>query len=240
MARYALGQPIRLSTTIRDVTGVLVAAGTLTLTLQKPNATQQVYPSPTNDGVGLYHQDVPAGDLTQLGAYQYEWVATGAGAGVIGGTFTVYDPLAHGLVWSPTLEAVAGYVPARTVPIDTATDDPLGTFDSTTVPDASQAYDKIAAAVGWVTARAGTVDVTLYQQAGDVAALRAAGLIELSYPIRDADINTAEQLLKLADQALTSLVTANTGVTGTEPGLDGIVRPVYSFPDPVAWGDLNL
>lgn len=98
MARYALGQPIRLSTTVRDVTGAPVAAGTLTLTVQKPDLTQQVYASPTNDGVGLYHQDIPAGDLTQLGLHQYKWVSTGAGAGVVSGSFEVSDPLAPSLL----------------------------------------------------------------------------------------------------------------------------------------------
>lgn len=92
MARYALGQPIRLSTTIRDVAGALVNAGALTLTVQKPDLTTQPYGSPTNDGTGLYHQDVPATDLTQLGHYQYKWVSTGTGAGVAVGEFDVFDP----------------------------------------------------------------------------------------------------------------------------------------------------
>jgi hypothetical protein len=91
--RYPLGQPVRLSTTVRDVGGALVNAGALSLTVKKPDATTQTYASPTNDGTGLYHQDVPAADLTQLGAYQYVWTATGAGAGVSGPNgFTVFDP----------------------------------------------------------------------------------------------------------------------------------------------------
>jgi hypothetical protein len=93
MARYGLGQPVRLSTTVTDVTGTLVNAGTLSLTVRKPDATQQVYASPTNDANGLYHQDIPAADLTQLGHYQYVWTATGAGAGVSGPAgFDVFDP----------------------------------------------------------------------------------------------------------------------------------------------------
>jgi hypothetical protein len=93
MSRYGLGQPVRLSTTVTDVTGTLVNAGTLSLTVRKPDATQQVYASPTNDANGLYHQDIPAADLTQLGHYQYVWTATGAGAGVSGPAgFDVFDP----------------------------------------------------------------------------------------------------------------------------------------------------
>jgi hypothetical protein len=98
VARYPLGQPIRLSTTVRDVTGTLVNATTLTLTVKLAQAdgtwaTTGTYASPANDGTGLYHQDVPASDLTQLGHYQYSWVATGTGAGVTPpAEFDVYDP----------------------------------------------------------------------------------------------------------------------------------------------------
>jgi len=92
--RYPLGQPVRLSTTVRDVGGALVNAGALKLTVKKPDGTfLPDYTSPTNDSVGTYHQDVPAADLTQLGGYQYVWTATGAGAGVSGPNgFTVFDP----------------------------------------------------------------------------------------------------------------------------------------------------
>jgi len=91
--RYALGQPVRISTTIRDVTGTLVNAGTLSLTVKKPDATTQTYASPSNDGTGLYHQDIPAADITQLGHYAYVWTATGTGAGVSGSaSFDVFDP----------------------------------------------------------------------------------------------------------------------------------------------------
>lgn len=99
MARYALGAPIRLSTTVRDITGTLVNAGALTLTVKKPDLTSQTYASPANDSTGLYHQDIPAADLTQLGPYEYKWVATGTGAGVSGAPdpdtrmFYVEDPL---------------------------------------------------------------------------------------------------------------------------------------------------
>lgn len=97
-ARYPKGQPIRLSTTTKqlnlDDTYTLANAGTLTLTIQKPDGTQQVYNSPTNDGVGLYHQDVPATDLQQIGSYLYVWVSTGAAAGAVPGDFDVWDGLA--------------------------------------------------------------------------------------------------------------------------------------------------
>ena len=63
MARYPLNQPIRLSTTVKDVTGTLVNATTLTLLVKTWNAdgtftTTGTYSSPTNDSTGNYHQDI--------------------------------------------------------------------------------------------------------------------------------------------------------------------------------------
>ena len=94
MARYPLNQPIRLSTTVRDVTGTLVNATALVLTVNHPDGTQLTYGTPVNDSTGTYHQDVPAADLQALGHYQYIWTATGTGAGVSFGDFDVFDPLA--------------------------------------------------------------------------------------------------------------------------------------------------
>ena len=96
MARYPLGQPVRVSSTVRaanlDGTYSLANATTLTLTIQKPDGTQQSYSTPVNDGTGLYHQDIQAGDLTQIGHYQYVWTSTGVGAGVVPGELDVFDP----------------------------------------------------------------------------------------------------------------------------------------------------
>jgi hypothetical protein len=92
MARYPSGQPVRISTTVRDVTGTLVDAGALTLTVQKPDASTQAYSSPTHDSTGTYHQDIPAADLAQNGHYLYVWQSTGTGAGVSRGDFDVFDP----------------------------------------------------------------------------------------------------------------------------------------------------
>jgi hypothetical protein len=97
VARYPLNQPIRLSTTVRDVTGALTDAGALTLLVKIRNAdststTTGTYATPAHDGTGLYHQDVPAADLALLGHYQYTWTATGTGAGVSFGDFDVFDP----------------------------------------------------------------------------------------------------------------------------------------------------
>ena len=97
MSRYPQGQPVRVSTTVRDVTGTLVNATTLTLLvkLAQADGTQTVtgtYASPANDGTGLYHQDIPVTDLATTGHYQYTWTSTGTGAGVSLGEFDVFDP----------------------------------------------------------------------------------------------------------------------------------------------------
>ena len=92
MPRYSTGQPIRLSTTVTDLSGTLVDPGALTLTISRPDTTQQSYTSPTKDSTGTYHQDVPTSDLGQVGHYQYKWTSTGTGAGESFGDFDVFDP----------------------------------------------------------------------------------------------------------------------------------------------------
>jgi hypothetical protein len=91
VARYSQGQPVQVKTTVRDVTGALTDAGAISLTVSKPDATTQVYNSPTHDSLGTYHQDIPVADLGQIGHYQYWWTSTGAGAGESIGDFDVYD-----------------------------------------------------------------------------------------------------------------------------------------------------
>ena len=97
MARYYLGQPVSILTTVRDRTGALVNAGTLTLVVKIRNAdgtttVTGTYASPVNDSIGTYHQDIPATDLTSIAHYQYVWTSTGTGAGVSVGDFDVADP----------------------------------------------------------------------------------------------------------------------------------------------------
>lgn len=91
--RLALGQPVTISTEIRDTSGNYIDPDTITLSVHKPDATIQNYTSPVRDNTGRYHQDVPATDLTQLGHYAFAWTSTGPGAGVSSpGDFDVYDP----------------------------------------------------------------------------------------------------------------------------------------------------
>ena len=97
MARYPQGQPVRVSTTVRDTTGALVDAGALTLLVKLAAAdgtwtTTGTYATPAHDSTGTYHQDIPVTDLAGLGHYQYTWTATGTGAGVSRGEFDIFDP----------------------------------------------------------------------------------------------------------------------------------------------------
>lgn len=93
MARYPLGAPVRVSTTVRDTSGTLTTPTALTLAVRAPDGTTETYGSPSTTGTGLYYQDVPTADLPDAGRYAYAWTATGSGAGVVPGAFDVYDPM---------------------------------------------------------------------------------------------------------------------------------------------------
>lgn len=114
MSRYPNGQPLRLSTTVKDLTGTLVNAGTLVLTVQKPDGTTQVYSTPTNDSTGAYHQDIPAADLAQNGHYPYKWVSTGTGAGVSVGSYDVFDPFEPAIIALADVKATLNIPAVRT------------------------------------------------------------------------------------------------------------------------------
>src|SRR5215469_2616856 len=96
MARYPLGQTVRVPLTVRDPGGTLSDAATQSLVVKiaAADGTQTVtgtYTTPAHDSTGTYHQDVPATDLTSAGHYQ--WVlTTTTPASVSFGEFDVFDP----------------------------------------------------------------------------------------------------------------------------------------------------
>jgi hypothetical protein len=227
-----VGDRPSLTYTLRDPATGALTDGTVVCAVTRPDGTSPAAPAVVRDSLGQYHAVTT---VDQAGLWRWTFTSSGAVVDTTDGALYVW-PVGQALPWIPGLRQVARYVMSRTVPIDTTSDDPLGTFTAATVPDDTQVYEELAAAVGWVSLRVGTVDPSLYQQAGDVAALRAAGMVELSYPVRDADVNTAAELLRQAEAALKDLAAANSGVTGTEPGT-GVLLPQWSFPDPVAWGD---
>lgn len=111
LSRYPAGQPVRVSTTIKDDTGVLVDAGTIKLVVHKPDGTALPdYTSPSHDGLGQYSQIIPAADTTQFGYYPRSWVVTGSGAGVSPpGGFTIYDPFEISIVTLDQARAALGF-----------------------------------------------------------------------------------------------------------------------------------
>ena len=131
MSRYPLNQPIRLSTTVKDVTGTLVNPGTLTLVVQIANAdgTSTItgtYSSPVMDSTGMFHQDIPATDLASIGHYQYTWTSTGTGAGVSFGDFNVFDPFEVAVLPIQDAKAIIN------LPLtDTSMDDEIQSFIAT-------------------------------------------------------------------------------------------------------------
>ena len=101
MARYPIGQPVRILLAVQQLNpdGSYSPADPATLTtvvnLAQADGTQLTtgtYPSPVRNDVGDYYQDILAPDLAALGHYQWVATATGEGAGVLFGDFDVFDP----------------------------------------------------------------------------------------------------------------------------------------------------
>jgi hypothetical protein len=227
---YVVGDTITARYEVRDpATGALTDA-TVTAAVTKPDGTTLTpAPTPIHVSTGVYDSTWTA---TVLGVWRWTYVASGAVADTTDGAVYVW-PVGAVVPWVPTRRQAAKYIAERTLPADQSGDVPLNDFTDATNPTGPQADEHISAAVAWVTAAAGVVDPGLYQQASEAAALRAAGMIELAYPVRDADINTASSLLAQAAAARKDLVAAN---TGTGEGQTGTL-PLWAFPDPVAWGD---
>lgn len=119
---------MRVSTTVRDLSGALVTPGSLTLTVARPDGTQQAYSSPVADSTGQYHQDIPAADL-QNGHYQYAWTSTGTGTGVITGDFDVYDPFETRVISLQDAKQMLN-IPAATTANDAELDSWIASIES--------------------------------------------------------------------------------------------------------------
>lgn len=233
--------PLRVET--RNAAQALVTTGSVVFTVTAPNGTAGSGVAATETSTGLWDVDI---DLTtspylgQPGQYVWRAVATGAVAGEFGGWFIVRARRTAGPVWTPELDAVADWIPARTLSsiATPGLEEYLGTFTSTTTPTDEQASRQIVNAVGHVQSRVGvTVDPALYDQARAATACLAAAYVELSYPTRDADLNTYDRLLAQANVMLDELVDANVAATGNPGSLGQTLLPQWSYPDPVSWGD---
>lgn len=209
----------------------------LTITVRDPNAADTVHTWPgdvTRLAVGKFKITV-ADDISGFWLAHAE--ATGAVTTAQDYGWEVGAGL-NGYPWRPDLATVATYISERTVTVTApGVQEPVGTFTADTTPTAEQALVLIEQATRYVITKVGTVAVTLYEPARDAAAMRAAGLIELAYPSRDADLNVGDRWLKLADDAITGLRTANSNPGAATP--DALL-PVYSFPDPPPYADIPI
>lgn len=93
---YPLGQPVRLSTTVKDDDDVLADPTGLTLDVAVPDGTTatKVWPGDvTRDSLGAFHIDLSG--LAVAGHYTYTWTASGANAGVDTDVFDIFDPATY-------------------------------------------------------------------------------------------------------------------------------------------------
>lgn len=83
---YDVGDQVRLSTVVKDLTGTAVNTPTLTILVTKPNGTT-ASPAVTNTGSGgVYTATVT---VDQAGTWTYAWTASGTVTAVEPGQFTV-------------------------------------------------------------------------------------------------------------------------------------------------------
>ncbi len=162
------------------------------------------------------------------------------------------------VTWAPSLEQVAGHIPARTRATThpgskTEQAVPRVTFNAHTQPTAEVAQRHIVDAVSQVLGRVGAVPSTpvhLAPLATAAAALRAAADIELAYgsdrdadretdrdAVRDVDTEIYRELDRRATAALEALVYA-CDQAGVGPG--GSLLPQWQMPDPPGWADTDL
>lgn len=71
---FDIGDTAHIAITFADLDGVPTNPTTVVLTIQAPDNTSST-PSPTNDGVGLYHYDLA---VAMAGIYRFKWTGTGA------------------------------------------------------------------------------------------------------------------------------------------------------------------
>lgn len=143
--------------------------------------------------------------------------------------------------WAPALTDIGNYITSRTLDNSTPGDaTPTGTFNEDTYPTDAQVQSLVDGGCEWVTVKTGVIDASLTDLAQSVAAIRIAGMVELSYPLRDADVTNAQQLLDEATAMRTDLAAANIAITGVDPSSTAAeLVPQWSMPDPVWYGDFN-
>lgn len=144
--------------------------------------------------------------------------------------------------WAPGVSDVAKHIPTRTRDTKSpGSDRMLNTFNANTTPNDSVVQQMIDDTVAALEAQFGDMPLVVQQHPDAAAVLkqyvewRVAADVELAYPNRDADIQTAGALDKRAQAALAlvqaALVTANVGSEA--------VNPAGNFPVPPAYADMS-
>jgi hypothetical protein len=128
---------------------------------------------------------VPLGKPTE---WVFIWHVTGNGGGVQSEKVWVEAlPEPGGVAWRPTRERVATYIPERTVEVDRQSGgQPVLDFTPDTRPTARQMDQQIEDAVAWVSTACGDLHESLHDTARGLAAIRAAGMAEISWPVQRA------------------------------------------------------
>lgn len=88
MDDLTVGDVVRLSVEISDISGALADPSTISLYVKPPSSSAESHTSDiVKDAVGKYHFDLP---LDVAGSYGYRWQTTGANQGVVEGGLYVY------------------------------------------------------------------------------------------------------------------------------------------------------
>lgn len=139
--------------------------------------------------------------------------------------------------WAPDLQRVAAYIPRRThVGATSGWGQIHSTFTSETRPTDAQVSSTILAACNWVLMATGGLHESLHESGADLAAMRAAGLVALTWPDNREEIKEeAETLLREAAAMRKDLAAYNISLTEDDPQVDEAkLLPVWSFPDAAA------
>ena len=133
MARFPLGQPVRLALIVRDPGGTLNSTTpTVVVKIRNADGTQTTtgtYAAPTLDSTGNYHQDVPSSDLAATGHYQ--WTSAAAGMGLQFGEFDIFDPFEPSVLpLADAMDALNITTAQRTAAIDAEVAQYVATIES--------------------------------------------------------------------------------------------------------------
>jgi hypothetical protein len=172
--------------------------------------------------------------VTAPGRWIETWDVEGHGADTIHTVVLVHaTPTAGGQTWVPTREQVAAYIPRRThVGAAQGWGETIGTFNQDTKPSARDVDSLIQQAAQWIELTAGPINTSntaVAEAATTAAAMRVAGLIELTWPDNRDDLSDAKTLLAEADKLRRDVAAANVVIAGTDPVASGVL-PVWSFP----------